>query len=433
MSSKIEGGRIMEDSNGILALLGIPSEKIAFIDSMRISENEDAMFISLIDERGKCPFCGSDEVIIKGYYKVKINNSVIRSRHLYVEIEMRRYKCKCCGKTFKENFSFYMPKRRISRAMEISITEDLKEMVTFTYLARQYDVSTNTIINIFDKIPRQPKLAMPNVLCVDEFHFSNSKNKKLKFPFVMSNPFSKEIIDMIESRKSDYLWDYFRKLSLIDRSNVKYFVSDMNETYRSLKKAFFPDAVHIVDHFHIMKLFNNAIQKIRTKIMKSNDYGSKEYIFLKKHWKMFVCNRSRLKDFIKVGKNGVVFDWTILVDATLRKYFDLNYAYSAREEFNKTVVKETYWLETKKSIDFFIQKLGHSEIIEMQEIAQTMSRWYNEIINAYSKTTYGFFLSNAIAEANNDNIQTLIDMSYGLGLFERMRNRVLYINRNKKH
>lgn len=40
-------------------------------------------------------------------------------------------------------------------------------------------------------------------------------------------------------------------------------------------------------------------------------------------------------------------------------------------------------------------------------------------------------ISNAIAEANNDNIQTLIDISYGYGNFERLRNRVLYINRNK--
>ena len=68
----------------------------------------------------------------------------------------------------------------------------------------------------------------------------------------------------------------------------------------------------------------------------------------------------------------------------------------------------------------------------MQEIARTLSNWYEEIINAYSKTTYGFFLSNAIAEANNDNIQTLVDVCYGLGNFERTRNRILYINRNKK-
>ena len=37
-----------------------------------------------------------------------------------------------------------------------------------------------------------------------------------------------------------------------------------------------------------------------------------------------------------------------------------------------------------------------------------------------------------IAEATNNKIQTLIDLCYGLPKFERMRKRVLYINRNQK-
>ena len=110
----------------------------------------------------------------------------------------------------------------------------------------------------------------------------------------------------------------------------------------------------------------------------------------------------------------------------------MHYAYWTREEFNRDVTKLTGWYDTKKSLDFYIQKLGHCEIDEMREIAKTFSNWYDEIINAYSKTSYGFFLSNAIAEANNDNIQTLVDVCYGLNNFERSRNRILYINRNKK-
>jgi len=423
----------MTDSGDILSLLGIPSDKVAFIDGFHVDGNEDKIIISLIDERPSCPFCRSNNVVIHDYYKVNINNSIIKTRLMHVEIDMRRYKCKDCKKSFKQSFSFYKSGESISQVTKIAILDELKENVSYSYVARQYGVSTNTVINYFDALPRQQRLQLPNVICVDEFHFSNRKNPKLKFPFVVSNPFTGEIIEIIESRKWDYLREYFNKVSLYERSKVKYFISDMNETYRTLKNAFFRDSVHIVDHFHVMRLFNNAIQKIRTRIMKSNDEDSYEYRFLKKHWKMFVCNRSRLKKFKKTMKrNDIVLDWEIIVDETLRKYPKLHYAYWTREEFNKNVVKLTSWLDTKRSLDFFIQKLGHCEIEEMQEIARTLSNWYEEIINAYSKTTYGFFLSNAIAEANNDNIQTLVDVCYGLGNFERTRNRILYINRNKK-
>lgn len=42
------------------------------------------------------------------------------------------------------------------------------------------------------------------------------------------------------------------------------------------------------------------------------------------------------------------------------------------------------------------------------------------------------FLINAIAEANNNNIQTLVEVCYKLNIFERFGNRFLNIKRNKK-
>ena len=425
----------MNDSGDILSLLGVQREKVAFIDAFHMNTTEDKMIISLVDDCETCPHCGSTNIKVHGYYKVNINNSVIKSRLLRVEIDMRRYKCKDCGKTFKQNFSFYSPGSTISAVARLSILEALKESVSYSFIARQYGVSTNTVINYFDSLPRQPRLFLGEVICVDEFHFNNRDNPNLKFPFVISDPFTGKIIDIIESRRWDYLREYFCKIPILERAKVKYFVSDMNETYRTLKNTFFAHSIHIIDHFHIMKMFNNAVQRIRTKIMKKhkNEEETKEYRFLKKHWRMFVCNRSRLKDFRIVNKRtGFIFDWQILVDYTLRKYPELHYVYWSREEFNRDVTKLTGWCDTKKSIDYFIQKFGHCEIEEMREIACTISNWYEEIINAYSKTVYGFFLSNAVAEANNDNIQTLVDICYGLNNFKRSRNRILYINRSKK-
>jgi len=241
----------MLDSKNILALLGIPVEDVEFCDCAELGEGSSIIELTLVKKEEKCPFCGSTETIVHGYYNVWINNSIIRSHKTYVHIEMRRYKCKNCGKTFKQKFPFYKPHRQRSRAVEISIVEDLKERVTFSYIAKQYNLSVNEIINIFDSLPKQPKLALPSCICVDEFHFSNQKNKKCKFPFVITDPFTSQIIDIIESRTWAYLSDYFSHISFRDRLNVKYFISDMNETYRTLKKVYFKDAVHIIDHFHI--------------------------------------------------------------------------------------------------------------------------------------------------------------------------------------
>ena len=133
----------MDNPNIILTLLGIPNEKVAFYDAYESSDGNSRISLELVDERPCCPRCGSNKTKIHGYYDVTINNSIIRSHHTYVEIRMRRYKCKECGKTFRENYSLYMPYKRISRATEISIIEELKECVSYAYLGRQYDVSRN--------------------------------------------------------------------------------------------------------------------------------------------------------------------------------------------------------------------------------------------------------------------------------------------------
>jgi len=423
----------MIDSKEILTLLGIPTEKVYSFDYAEIENNRSIILIDLVDERTHCPKCFSRDLLIHGYYKVSIKNSIVKARKVTVEINMRRYRCKKCGKTFKESFSFYMPYKKISRATEIAIKEDLKNMVSYSYLAKQYNVSTKTIINLFDSIDRQPKTKLTECLCVDEFHFSNHKNKDCQYPFIMSNPFNSKIIDIIESRRYDYLWSYFIKLSYNERSVVKYFISDMNETYRRLKKGFFPNSIHIIDHFHVSKLFTNAIQKIRTKIMKRNEYDSKEYRFLKKYWKLFLCSKTRLKQMRKINKRtGVIYDWEILINEVLEKYPDLKEIYKLKEEFNYLLLPLHLWSETERYVDYFIKKMSHSLIPEIQQVGNTFKNWRLEIINAYAKNATKFCLSNSIAEANNNNIQTLIDIGYGYGNFERLRNRVLYINRNKK-
>ena len=52
-------------------------------------------------------------------------------------------------------------------------------------------------------------------------------------------------------------------------------------------------------------------------------------------------------------------------------------------------------------------------IKELNNIAKTFINWYDEIINAYSKNTYGVVITNAMAESNNNYIQTLINIGYG--------------------
>ena len=132
-----------------------------------------------------------------------------------------------------------------------------------------------------------------------------------------------------------------------------------------------------------------------------------------------------------INKYGVVVDPTVELDKCLAKFPELYYAYWTKEEFRRQTRKLMYYSQAEKIINFYENKLLHSLIPEMAKIGKTLSNWKIEIINGITNNPYRRKLSNAIAESNNNFIQTLINVCYGLPNFDNMRQRVLYMNRNK--
>ncbi len=422
----------MNEANDILTLLGIPGEKIKYFTSESDDLNS-VIYIELIDEKGLCPKCGSTSIEIKDYYTVRINNSVIKHKNMIVQIRVRRYRCKKCGKSFKQRYDFYEKGSSISNPVKQAILDDLKEKLTFTQIANDHNISINKVRDIFDKciLPQLP-LPLTEIICIDEFCFKHSKSNLGKYPAVITDPMTGRILDIIESRWKSILVDYFNKVKVPQRYNVKYFVSDMNDTYRDIKRIFFKDALHIADRFHVVKAFNEAITTIRTRILKQEVWEEKEYRYLKKNWKIFLMDRNELKKKKVVDKWGVVSDSTVSLDRCLAKYPDLFYAYWTKEEFRRDTKQLMYYGKASQTVDFYINKLIGSSIEEMAKVGKMLQNWRYEIINGMTQNPYSIKISNAIAESTNNTIQTLIDLSYGLPDFQRMRKRVLYINRNQK-
>lgn len=423
----------MIDSKDILSLLSIPSEDVLTSEIIKDTDETTFVEIELKDKRPNCPFCFSNNVGIKDYYYVKVNNNIIKKHNLFVSIRMRRYKCKYSFKTFRQPFELYENKSHFSSKVKEIIKEMLLEPVSMQYIAKEMGIDRKTVINILDDMPDAQRLKLPKVLCIDEFHFSNANTKAGKFPSVLSNPFKNEIVDIIESRRKPYLQRYFSSIPFKERNNVKYFISDMNDTYRYVHDVFFKNSIYIVDHFHIVKLFTEAIQTLRVRIMKTYDTDTNAYKFLKKNWKLFLMNRYDLDQLTYINeRTGIVYNYADKVDMVLREYPELAEIYYAKDLFFNKMLKLHELDETKKMIDFFIHNFESSTVFELNKIAKTFSNWYIEIINAYSKNSYGVVLSNAIAESNNNYIQKIINIGYGYTNFSRLRKRILYMSSNRK-
>lgn len=187
----------MNEAIDILTFLGIPGDKI---QRYQVIDNEEIMtiFVELKDIRPYCPVCGHTNIKIKGYYETTIRHSVIAHKKVHVTIRNRRYLYSKCGKTFKQGFLLAEKHSSISNATKLAIINDLKTKMTLLQIAKERDVSPTTVRRILDTaILYQVQLPFPEVICIDEFCYRHSAAKEGKYPAVISNPFTGDIIDIV--------------------------------------------------------------------------------------------------------------------------------------------------------------------------------------------------------------------------------------------
>lgn len=153
----------MMDSKDILSLLSIPSEDVLISEMIKDTDETTFVEIELKDKRPNCPFCFSNNVDIKDYYYVKVNNNIIKKHHLFVSIRMRRYKCKHFFKSFKQPFELYEDKSHISSKVKEIIREMLLEPVSVQYIAKEMGIDRKTVINILDDMPDSQRLKLPEM------------------------------------------------------------------------------------------------------------------------------------------------------------------------------------------------------------------------------------------------------------------------------
>ena len=69
---------------------------------------------------------------------------------------------------------------------------------------------------------------------------------------VLMNAENHRIIDVIKSRKNQYLKSYFMNFDRKARLAIQLVIVNLYDPYRNLIKDLFPNAMIVADHFHIV-------------------------------------------------------------------------------------------------------------------------------------------------------------------------------------
>ncbi len=402
-----------------------------------------------------CEKCGGVEFRIKDYYIRKIkHNNLFYNEPCIIEFKQTRFKCLYCNKTVNEITDLVSKSSKISVDLKREIIESCNKSRTVLDVSYSTNTSTTTVNRIYDKETHVERGQLSEIVCIDEFRAPVLEGK---LAFIMVDPVSGTIIDILPSRKQQYLYNYFYHIDKEERKKVKYVVTDLCPVYVNVIKEMFPKAKHIADRFHWIRIVVNAVQTIRIQAMKfhlqaamKETNSDKEYkLRYNDHYKMYKVLKQNYKLLSHNTINGnqeiLRYESHIYNEKRLMKNYEiLEYiinnddelyeAYQALQSLYRIAYLSTYEDVRVKLNNWFKEVRDCKKLIgPLKKITYTLEEWETQIVNSFIiSEDLGGNMTNGIIEAKNNVSKTLIKMSYGLTSFKNMRAKIMEAEKYRK-
>lgn len=421
------------DFNTLLYRLGIDPDSFVNKTSEPIrTENGFIYEVEQRKDRRICPCCGSEKAYVQDYRYVEINCSETDQIRDILRIRKVRFRCRDCGRTYTPAIGGIERYSKISKQTADMIVKDFTKKMTFKDIGERYRLTTARVIQIFDeKIRYVPRKPMPFALCVDEIRFREEYDQN--YCFVLYDFSGRYIVDIVKNRQLPYLEEYFSNIPERERDHTKYFISDMYDGYRTIRRRYFPKALHIIDLFHVVAQLTRAVNMVRVKAMNRLDEDTLEYRFMKSRWKLFLCRKEEIPDrFYTSRKTGEIFHYDDLVFRCVLKDRDLLEAYNILQDLFHYNQRFFTYTDALKFINDTADRLALSGNELLESVGNTYRKWQGEIASGLAKSQTGKHYTNGIAESINNHLKTIIKFSYGYHNFERFRKRAMMIITYKK-
>lgn len=382
------------------------------IDVFKVEEKiEKGLMIKFVHvksnkKKARCTKCFTFSNKVHDYLKPsKITYLKNSGSNTYLIVYKRRFECKKCNKSFTEDLEISNKGCKISnKTKQMILKQCLERDKTIKSIAEENNISEDivrtTFLEAMKNYPSNVEL-LPSVISFDEVA---THTRAGLYSFVLNDPIHKITLDILKTRKKEYLIEYFSKVK--NRYSVKVVICDLYKPYYEVVKICFPNAIFVADPFHYTRYIEEGLDKVRIRLMHQYEIDKKSY-----EYKM-LKNRNNRKLLLR-SFNETKGEKKKREEQT-KKYEQGIIKNKPKDKFND------YWygkMKIKKN-NKFIEIYRIDRLQELLDINETLVDAYTFKDDKYS---------NGFTEANNNTIGKIIDRGYGYKNFEFFRLRALAI------
>lgn len=347
-----------------------------------------------------CPRCGAVTDRVHDY-RIQTVKDIPLGRDTYLHLRKRRYACPYCGKRFAEKNAFLPRYYRMTTRLIVTIIDAFRKVVSAAEIAVRYNISSTTALRYFDVVNYRCK-KLPSVLSIDEFK-GNAGGEK--YQTIVTDLEQKTIADILPNRYEADLIRYFKQFP--SRTEVKYFVCDMNPHFKQVAQSCFPKAVIVADRYHVVRQAVWAMENVRKNEQKK----------LPKRYRIYF-KRSRY--LLNKKKENLTEEDILRLALMFEIAPKLADAYRIKNEFIDIMRSDSSANGKQKLVDW-LHSVEVMEIPEFQACTKAVHNWFREILNSMDCPW-----TNGFTEGCNNKTKVLKRTCYGIRNFRRLRNRILH-------
>ena len=349
-----------------------------------------------------CIKCGVVGALYRhGTKKVRLRDSPVRGLPAVLDGTVQRYKCRDCGETFLPAMQGIETARRMTERCVQYIQEQCTRD-TFTRIAEHVGCVEGTVRNLaaerIQTLNSEFNPYLPEWLGIDETKLDRQMR------CILTDVGRNQPIDSLADREKPTLARWLHQFK--DRSVVKGVAMDMWRPYRDTVKAVIGSHVPVViDKFHVVRMANQAVDKVRIRVQKEKDARTR--VAWKRSKVQLVKRPENLSDSQRFN-----------LEMWLANEPEMAEAYRLKEAF--FAIYEMPKAEATKAYDAFLVSVPDSMKADFKDLTTAMKNWRTEIL-AY----FDYPITNGYTEALNGVAKVINRAGRGYS-FEVMRARILY-------
>jgi transposase len=408
------------NGSGVSALLGLDG----FVVRAQLLDEDSGewwLAIETTEDRAWCPTCGI-RAVGHGRRRVKVRDLPLADRPVVLVWAKRLWRCPepaCPAGTWSEESDEIAARAVLTERARAEIARRVGAgELSVVAAAKSFGVGWHAAMAaVWDhgrpRVDHLARLGAPVAVGLDETSFlaATATHPTLLVTGILDLD-SGRLIDVLPARSARAVTDWLASKPAPWRAGIRHVVIDPYQPYATAVAAQLPDARLVVDHFHVIRLANTALDEVRRRVQHTT-LGHRGH----KGDPLYRIRRRLLTGHEHLDPAGFarVLAWLDVGDPD----GEVAACYLAKELLRETYLAE-HVFEARRRLTTFYEHCNSSGVPELARLAKTITRWETPILR-WHRTR----LTNAATEGTNLIVKNVKRLGFGFRNFDNYRLRLL--------